>query len=467
MDPPGSVDSRGNTFEMTLAADGDHWECEYQRKGSGGVWKGRRVGAGREKGSKLSTEGVARDRAVFDRLVAPKDTSKAKAEREAVLSESVRFAAAAQSGALGSRMDALVDEAPSLAVGDPYDDAASKRHRQSSRTRGKQLVGGSTSRLRAEMEGSATRYVACPYEDRATISRRLRREARERSRRLAAKDAGTRPPFAPPSRDAGLGALTRAPTLSSVPPGTAGKALFEIARKAREEASRPRERAAPSDKDRPPYCSSAAPSQGPIARQRHTGLGPDATDDAAAAAAAAEMAVTTGKDRRLAASAGARRAGDERAAFRVSRASPLDRQAFIALVPTAEQVAEHERRRKAEQGSRPLSAPLRPRSKVPPPKADRPPFSSRVSASRAPATPFEHFPEGSPALDGAARRAAAGAAAERAAAAFRPTGPRKSRLTQTVALRPTNLRRPATAAAGGRVSGAGRMVLFSHRRSGP
>ena len=86
--------------------------------GSEGQWRARRAEKLRRAGSRLSLRGVAKNRAVFERLVRP---SSAKVDRESrrrqVLEESMtRF----EKSAVGS----LDVEGPFTAVGDPYDDTA-------------------------------------------------------------------------------------------------------------------------------------------------------------------------------------------------------------------------------------------------------------------------------------------------------------------------------------------------------
>ncbi|KAA0166504.1 hypothetical protein FNF31_01282 [Cafeteria roenbergensis] len=293
--PPSNLDPRGNTFTMSLADDGDSWECRYTSRGGGsGTWEGRRAGGPRKPGSKLSTRGAASNRDVFERLVAPKSREKAEAEREAVLGESIRTALSRT----GAGFDALGDGAPSLAVGDPYLDRSALLSASTSRQRGRQLQGGAPSAFRGDAPQGATdtrdTYMSSPFEDRAELSRRLRRE---RLAKAKANGVGDRPAFSPASKDPGASALFGAPTLSSVPPGTVGKGLFELARERRQEAARPRRRrAADPERERPAFSSAAASSLGPLARQKHWGL--TLTDEEYARASAAVDRAEEGRARR-------------------------------------------------------------------------------------------------------------------------------------------------------------------------
>lgn len=437
------MDPRGNTFAMTLEEEGDSWECTYtSRSGGSGKWEGKRAGGQRKPGSKLSTRGAASNRDVFDRLVAPKSRAKAEAEREAVLGESIRSAMTRT----GAGFDALGDGAPSLAVGDPYLDSTAVLSASSSRRQGRQLQGGAPSAFRGEAtQGAADtreQYMDCPFEDRAELSRRLRRE---RLAKAKASGVSDRPAFSPASKDPGASALFGAPTLSSVPPGTVGKGLFELARQSRKESAKPRRRrATDAEKDRPAFSSAAASSLGPLARQRHWGL--TLTDEDYERASAAGDRAEEGRARRRALA----RVGDERPAFKAPiGTSPLDGQRHRGLIPLPEQAEARLRELKHSGGGRrPLSAPLRPRGKATPAQpgggsgGERPPFATRVAPARgAAAVEFEHLPEGSP-DDRRKRPASARAAAHRDGGQppFRPTGPRGSKLTQTVALRVSNLR---------------------------
>ena len=428
---------------MSLADDGDSWECRYTSRGGGsGTWEGRRAGGPRKPGSKLSTRGAASNRDVFERLVAPKSREKAEAEREAVLGESIRTALSRT----GAGFDALGDGAPSLAVGDPYLDRSALLSASTSRQRGRQLQGGAPSAFRGDAPQGATdtrdTYMSSPFEDRAELSRRLRRE---RLAKAKANGVGDRPAFSPASKDPGASALFGAPTLSSVPPGTVGKGLFELARERRQEAARPRRRrAADPERERPAFSSAAASSLGPLARQKHWGL--TLTDEEYARASAAVDRVEEGRARREALA----RVRDERPAFKAPiGTSPLDGERHRGLIPLPEQTEARLRAFKFQgAGRRPLSAPLRPRGKAAAARpgdnksADRPPFSTRVAPARgAAAVEFEHMPEGSPG-DRLRRPASARPAGHREGGPppFRPTGPRGSKLTQTVALRTSNLR---------------------------
>jgi hypothetical protein len=421
---PPNMDARNNLFEMVLSSDGNSWECTYKtRGGGGGTWTGTRVGSRRKAGEKLDTTGWCKDRGVFDRLVKPKDPASFDDQREAVLKESI-----ARTKAPGEEM---WEEPASLAVGDPYDDASKRRHSESSRYRGRQLVSGSTASLAQRLRDSRTEYVAAVYEDKSTLSRRLRREARARSMKLAVKDAKNRPPFGPAAKNP---QKYRDPDvyLSSMPSDMVGKNLFAAAHTAREVAYKPKR--IPKDAavgaktdERPPYCSAAAPGRGPLRRQPFIGLA--ATEPLPEA----PTEPSPGKDLKK----------DERPVWKVHvGTSPLEREPFVGLLPTEEQLQEAVKEfRYSGDGRRPLSAPLRPRDKLPqaPKEGERPAFCPRVAPHQDSLAAYEYMPE----PDSTERHIVKPSAddAKDKKPVFRPPSARHTRLTKSVAMSRTNLLR--------------------------